>query len=919
MQGPRTSHLLIGGASVTVILMLVLAVPLPAPLLPVLAASTSALSVTAPVWYSMGPSEIPSGNPAYGPQSGHLQSIAVDYANPSLMFVGGGVSEGVVGPYSWAGVYKTTNNGSSWIPVDNGLRNHLVDALWMNQTDPNIVLAGTGFPTSPFTGNAWATAGPDPGIYRTIDGGASWSLVYPTASAEGFVQYGSTIYAGVASGVVESTDGGLKWTMVFKTSLSVGVLAIGGNRICAGLTNGSLYCVDGSASWKLLGSWPGLPMGSIAIDSQNSSIIYVTDRGLYMTQNGGLSWATLSPGAALVALDPLNAEMVYVGNLQTPGTSYETQAMFVSSNGGGSFTPTGLGVDVHSLTTWPGRGGVVYVGSDQGIFWTSNGGNKWSSITGKLPVSLLTSVSVSGNHLFVGAQDFSTLQSFDNGSTWAPSGGAEDGQVLINPMNPSNLYAFSIGGFLYSSDGGRTFSQNAQISPSEYGFQGMNQVIAVDKQNPSVVYVAGLSGIFKSIDWGKTFVKMNWGFTGTSLVLVSPSDSKTIFVGTQNGTLYLSTNGGTKWKPCGLPTVAGRIDSLSIDPLNLSILVVGTSNQPPSGGVFWSGNDCSSFSEMNSGLSAQTVMAPNGVTQLSFAPNSTRLVVEIGVAIYEAPNVGGTWTNIAGSLFPVWFTGLAWSGGYLYTSSYGHGVSRTLLPTYNYVTFVESGLPPSTSWSVVLNGTAASSKMHAVSFAALNGVYPFTVPTVSGFQVNPSSGIVNVTGANVTVSIVFSAVTTSTATSPSSTSSSQPVPPTVTLAPAQVSGLTVTINGAAIPGATITNISWQWGDGQTTSGFFPQTHTYSIAGTYKVIVTATNSAGLSGSSSENVIVGSSSASTAQISTTAETSSSVTTTSKATSTGGGIPEFPFQALATSVIVVAIVLTYIVNRRRMLSKF
>jgi Zn-dependent metalloprotease len=75
-----------------------------------------------------------------------------------------------------------------------------------------------------------------------------------------------------------------------------------------------------------------------------------------------------------------------------------------------------------------------------------------------------------------------------------------------------------------------------------------------------------------------------------------------------------------------------------------------------------------------------------------------------------------------------------------------------------------------------------------------------------------------------------------------------PVPPSLQLFPAEISGMTVTVNGVALPGmpgTSITKINWDWGDGTSGDAWFPATHTYSKAGTYTIIVTAFQSDGLS--------------------------------------------------------------------------
>jgi len=84
----------------------------------------------------------------------------------------------------------------------------------------------------------------------------------------------------------------------------------------------------------------------------------------------------------------------------------------------------------------------------------------------------------------------------------------------------------------------------------------------------------------------------------------------------------------------------------------------------------------------------------------------------------------------------------------------------------------------------------------------------------------------------------------------------QSAPPnSVNLFAACINGFQVDVNGAAAPGASVTSIAWNWGDGATTTGFFPQSHTYTTQGQYTVRVTANYNDGSSASSSESVNVG----------------------------------------------------------------
>ena len=77
----------------------------------------------------------------------------------------------------------------------------------------------------------------------------------------------------------------------------------------------------------------------------------------------------------------------------------------------------------------------------------------------------------------------------------------------------------------------------------------------------------------------------------------------------------------------------------------------------------------------------------------------------------------------------------------------------------------------------------------------------------------------------------------------------------ISLSPPAVNGYTVNFNGVACPGANVSAIEWNWGDGQTTTGFFPESHTYSESGKYNVTVTALYDNGTTASTSSEFVVG----------------------------------------------------------------
>ncbi len=152
-------------------------------------------------------------------------------------------------------------------------------------------------------------------------------------------------------------------------------------------------------------------------------------------------------------------------------------------------------------------------------------------------------------------------------------------------------------------------------------------------------------------------------------------------------------------------------------------------------------------------------------------------------------------------------------------------------PKYCTVTFLERGLPAGQMWSVTLNGVTRSSVNDTVTFNETPGVYRFAVNPAGGRFPVPAFGWMTVSQLSVEIPVTF--VTAN--------SSALPV---VTIYKPSIHGLTVTINGTARAiGGFVTEIKWNWGDGNATTGPFPQTHTYLRPGTYNVTVTVHTSNG----------------------------------------------------------------------------
>ena len=740
-------------------------------------------------WEAVGPTHIPNATGILGlDASGKLQTIAVDPSNPLVMYSGGGEGPGNSGPDSSAGIYRTIDGGTSWIPVDHGITDFRISSLWVDPSDPSILVAGTWFQ----------------GIYRSVDAGGNWTLVdspqgscpgVPCAHVSSLLEVNGTLYAATALGVMASNSAGINWTLIHTTTSPVSSLTFGGGDLLAGTDAGTVLEWTGmKGNWTTILNVSGYFVWSVAVNDSNPLDVFVVEfldynaPNLYTTTNGGASWSKqASPNGAA-------SQYVYLTNASSPQLYLGVDGeVYLSNNTGTSFVALPLHVDVRLIAELPN--GTLVVGSDQGLFESPNHGFSWRSLSASIHNALLGSVAARGSTYLDSIQDFSPVASFDAGKKWNQvwTGGpvGEAGTAYVNPKDSRFWYAYTIAGYQYSNDGGQSFKMDSGISGPPQG----PQPIAVDSNDSQTVYVGTQGGVYVSHDGGITFANTTWPFVRVSVIAVSPVSNQTIFVGTQlqpgQGALYRTTNGGSNWTaldPSLMPSI-GFPTALAIDPRNSSTLVLGSDI---GAGLWLSTNGGLSFKPDNSGVLNGHWW---GITMaLSYEPNSSLVAAGTDSGVYVSDG-GNGWSQLADNLTANVATGVAWEGPYLFASTEGEGLVRTTTPVTLVsafpVLFDENGLPLGTTWSATLNGTTSVSMNTTISFTEPNGTYAFAVGLVPGYTANVTSGNVTVNGRGRMVSISFTS-----STGPSITSFTA-TPSTVSLG--QPSTLSVNASGGVKP------------------------------------------------------------------------------------------------------------------------
>ena len=537
------------------------------------------------------------------------------------------------------GVWKTTDGGTYWENVSDGfLGTAAVGAIAVADSDPNVIYAGTGEPC------LRVDVSHGDGVYRSTDGGATWSNVGLTDTRHiGRIrihpQDPDLVYVAALGhafgpneerGVFRSRDGGANWERVLSRNAETGAI-----DLCMDPTNprilyaalwqvirtpwslesggpgsGIFKSTDGGDTWSELTDRPGMPEGikgrigiacSPAKPERVWAIVEAEKGALLRSEDGGATWEVASEDRELrqrpwyyhhVFADPRDADTVWVLNLKA----------WKSTDAGNTFTalstPHG---DNHDLWIDPDDTQRMIEGHDGGACVSFNGGDTWSTIYNQPTAQFY--------HLTTDTQVpyrvYGTQQ--DNSAISVPShsdkgvirfadcytvGSSESGHIQVRPDDPNIVYSGAVG----SAPGGggvllRYDHRTAQIRivtvwPEEYSGFGPKDLkyrfqwtypILISPHDPNVLYTAG-NVLFRSTDDGASWEVISPDLTRDDKSKQEPSGGPitkdttgaehycTIFAfaesphqqglfwaGSDDGLVHLSRDGGASWLPITPP------------------------------------------------------------------------------------------------------------------------------------------------------------------------------------------------------------------------------------------------------------------------------------------------------------------------------------------------------------------------------
>ena len=499
-----------------------------------------------------------------------MGAIAVDPRNSKNVWAGSGEAWTRNSVSVGDGVYKSTDGGENWTNV--GLKDSeriakiLVDP---RNSDTVFVCA---------TGHLWDDSS-ERGVYKTTDGGKSWRKVLAGANPStgcGMIssspQDPATIYAGLwdfrrqawtfrsggpGSGLFKSTDAGEHWTEI------------------------------SPATAKGL---PSKPYGRIAlaVAPGKPQVVYATieaaQSALFRSDDGGANWAKLDASQfqvwrpfyfANLIVDPKDENKVFKAG----------GSLMLSTDGGRSFGAVSSSAhgDFHDVWIDPAHTETVFTSDDGGLWRSHDGGHRWEHIM-NLPVSQFYHVSVDNAepyHIYGGLQDNSSWvadSSYPGGVTnsrWENMYGGDGFWTWEDPSDPNYIYAEAQGGELGRVD--RVSHEIRSIKPyANYGEKKLrfnwNTPVQMSPNEKGTIYI-GAQFLFRSRDHGQSWERISPDLTtndpekqkqeesggitvdnsaaemNTTVYSISesPLNGKLIWVGTDDGNLQITRDGGKSW------------------------------------------------------------------------------------------------------------------------------------------------------------------------------------------------------------------------------------------------------------------------------------------------------------------------------------------------------------------------------------
>jgi photosystem II stability/assembly factor-like uncharacterized protein len=498
-----------------------------------------------------------------------IGDVTLAPSNPEIVWVGTGEANNRQSS-SWGnGVYKSTDGGRTWTNV--GLKDsHHIGRIVIHPANPDIVYVAAA-------GHLWG-ANKERGLYKTMDGGKTWTNTKFISEDTGFIDL-----------AMDPEDAGTLYAAAYQRRRT----PFGFNG--GGPGSGLYKTTDGGATWtKLTTGLPEGDAGRIGIDiyRKDPKIVYVTyehaQGGIFRSDDKGTTWKKMSDVNprpmyySQIRIDPRNDQRIYVLGA----------AMYISDNGGRSLNAGGqfwrIHGDYHAMWINPANPDHLIVGSDGGIHFSYDKARNWDYVN-TIPLGQFYEVGFDFRKpywIYGGLQDngswgapSATLNlSGVSNDEWVRVGGGDGFYTQVDPKDPNTVYVESQNAGIARLNLATSESKFIRPQPDEgsnerYRFD-WNSPIVISPHDNRKIYLGG-NRLFISANRGDSWdvvtpdltkninrdkieimgappkLSAHDGQENYSHIVTmaeSPVKEGVLWVGTDDGNVQVSRDGGRNWK-----------------------------------------------------------------------------------------------------------------------------------------------------------------------------------------------------------------------------------------------------------------------------------------------------------------------------------------------------------------------------------
>jgi len=532
-------------------------------------------------------------------KSGSIGAIAVAPSDANVIYVGTGehAIRGQSSTYG-DGMYRSTDQGRTWSRI--GLEtSRQISAVRVHPQNPDVVYVAV-------QGDRWKGTS-DRGVYRSVDGGKKWVQLLK----------GENLNSGPSDLSMDPTNPRILYAAMWDHQRSPWTVRSGGSG------SGIWKTLDGGETWTRLTE--GLPklMGKIGVSVSPANpdrlyaIVEAENGGLYRSDDAGKNWRLMTGDRLIqtrswyymhVSADPNNPDVVWISNAP----------LLKSIDGGRTFaTVPATHGDNHGVWINPTDSRYMINANDGGASVSLDAGASWSTQDNQ-PTAQFYHVAVDDAFpykLYGGQQDNSSViikSRTDGGSIgirdWQEGPGCESANMGVSAKNPRFVYGGCYQGLIDELDAqtelGRTIMPWPEMNLTEptdktkYRFN-WTAPIEVSQHDDKVVYHGG-NVLFRTTDRGQRWTpisgdltrndktRQGWGggpitnegaggeVYGTIVVIEeSPHDAKTMYVGTDDGLMQRTRDGGATWTNVTSPAWGdGLVNEIAISPFDPATVYV---------------------------------------------------------------------------------------------------------------------------------------------------------------------------------------------------------------------------------------------------------------------------------------------------------------------------------------------------------